>query len=159
MGGESSPQVSAKTSLGLHPPGLHDQQLWLTSCRKYESPTDPSAPSTQRSVTTNTHPSHESTRSPTIDFFRDCAVLVHEAQYPPEEYLQKVGWGHSSISNVAALVQLCGIKEWVVTHHDPAHTDDALFNKLLLQKAILKEFSIECRCQMAYDGLVLPLTV
>ena len=40
-----------------------------------------------------------------VRFFSGCDLLVHEAQYFPEEYRQKEGWGHSSVSNATALVQ------------------------------------------------------
>lgn len=40
-----------------------------------------------------------------IEFFKNCDFLIHEAQYTPIEYLTKVGWGHSSVSNIAVLIK------------------------------------------------------
>lgn len=92
-----------------------------------------------------------------IDFFSNCDLLIHEAQYTPEEYLKKVGWGHSSVSNACVLVKYCGVKEWIVTHHDPSHQDEKLRSMLKLHQDILHDCSIDCQVNMAYDGLIYPL--
>jgi phosphoribosyl 1,2-cyclic phosphodiesterase/ActR/RegA family two-component response regulator len=92
-----------------------------------------------------------------IDFFQNCQFLVHEAQYSPIEYRTKVGWGHSSISNAAVLIREAGIKEWIITHHDPMHTDLDLLKKDQLQLDILEDGQIPCTTRMAYDGFLIPL--
>ena len=92
-----------------------------------------------------------------ISFFKDCDLLIHEAQYTPSEYRTKVGWGHSSVSNAAALVQMTGVKDWMITHHDPKHTDYDLLKKVQLQYDILEDLEIECRVRMAFDTLTIPL--
>lgn len=92
-----------------------------------------------------------------IQFFKNCDLFIHEAQYTPLEYQKKVGWGHSSISNASILAKCAGIKEWIITHHDPKHTDDELLQKLQLHKEILEECRIHCNLEMAYDGMVIPL--
>jgi ribonuclease BN (tRNA processing enzyme) len=92
-----------------------------------------------------------------IDFFKHCDLFIHEAQYTPLEYQKRVGWGHSSISNASILAKYAGVKEWIITHHDPKHTDEQLLQKLQLHKEILEECHIRCNIQMAYDGMVVPL--
>lgn len=88
-----------------------------------------------------------------LDFYKGCEVIVHEAQYTPDEYKSKVGWGHSSISNAAIFIKYCKPKEWVFTHHDPTHTDDMLREKLLLHKTILRDCGIDTYSVRAYEGL------
>lgn len=88
-----------------------------------------------------------------IDFFKPCDVLIHEAQYTPLEYQRRVGWGHSSISNAVILCKHAHIQEWIVTHHDPKHTDELLREKLQLQEDILKECNHHCHVQMAFDTM------
>jgi ribonuclease BN (tRNA processing enzyme) len=92
-----------------------------------------------------------------IHFLSDCDLLVHEAQYSSQEYAKKIGWGHSSISNTIALIKETKIKNWLVTHHDPKHTDDDL--KQAEQKAqdILKQHKIPCLAEWIGDGFVLDL--
>jgi phosphoribosyl 1,2-cyclic phosphodiesterase len=92
-----------------------------------------------------------------IKFYQGCDLLVHEAQYFPAEYQKKVGWGHSSLSNAAALMQHCKPKEWMITHHDPQNSDEDILNKLQMAKDIMEECKIPCSVRMAFDGLVLPI--
>lgn len=92
-----------------------------------------------------------------INFFKSCDLFIHEAQYTPHEYQKRVGWGHSSISNASILAKYAGAKDWIVTHHDPKHTDEELFKKLQLHKEILEDCHIHCNVEMAFDGMVIPL--
>jgi DNA-binding response OmpR family regulator len=92
-----------------------------------------------------------------IDFFKDCDILIHEAQYTPKQYAAKIGWGHSSMSNVAILIKFANIKEWIITHHDPDDTDELLRQKLELLRLILEECKISCNVQLAYDGFKLSV--
>ena len=92
-----------------------------------------------------------------IEFLSDCDTLVHEAQYFPEEYLNKVGWGHSSISNATALVKHLNIKEWLVAHHDPKHTDKDLQIKFELHREVLNEAEVDCLFRHARDDYIVPL--
>lgn len=92
-----------------------------------------------------------------VEFFKGCDLFIHEAQYSPEEYKEKVGWGHSSISNAAVLAKYCEAPEWFITHHDPKHTDEKLFKKFQLHKDIMTDCQIPTHVHMAYDGLILSI--
>ncbi|MGE0832762.1 MAG: response regulator [Simkaniaceae bacterium] len=91
-----------------------------------------------------------------IDFLKDCDTIVHEAQYFPEEYYRKTGWGHSSIPNATVLMKYTGCKDWIVTHHDPNHKDNDLQVKLQLHHDIIEECNLKIHVDIAYDGLMLP---
>jgi phosphoribosyl 1,2-cyclic phosphodiesterase len=54
---------------------------------------------------------------------RGVDILLHDGQYTEEEYRQRVGWGHSSISQAVRLADLAGVRELVLIHHDPDHAD------------------------------------
>jgi phosphoribosyl 1,2-cyclic phosphodiesterase len=60
------------------------------------------------------------------DLARDADILIHDAQYTSEEYDERVGWGHSRVSDAVSLAQLAGAKRLVTFHHDPAHDDREL---------------------------------
>lgn len=92
-----------------------------------------------------------------IKFFSDCDFLIHEAQYTPIEYQKKVGWGHSSITNATALITHAKINEWIITHHDPKHTDLDLLMKMQMQYDIFDDLQYACRPRMAFDGMTVPL--
>lgn len=88
-----------------------------------------------------------------IQFLSDVDVLIHEAQYSPDEYTSKIGWGHSSVSNACVLVKFAGVRRWIVTHHDPLADDDSLERKLSVTRRILKDLDHECTVVHGYDGM------
>ncbi len=92
-----------------------------------------------------------------IQFLTDCDMIVHEAQYFPEEYEKKVGWGHSSISNATVLIKHTGCQEWLVTHHDPQHSDDDLHIKLQMHRDVIADCHLHTNVRLAFDGMTLPL--
>jgi phosphoribosyl 1,2-cyclic phosphodiesterase len=59
-------------------------------------------------------------------------LLIHDAQYGPEEYETRVGWGHSSLSHTVQFAALAGVKKLVPFHHDPAH-DDRFLERMLTE--------------------------
>lgn len=63
----------------------------------------------------------------------DADVLLHDAQYTEDEYPLHVGWGHSSVSHVVSFARRSGVRQLVLFHHDPRHTDPAL--ETLLERA------------------------
>lgn len=91
--------------------------------------------------------------SQVIDFLTGTDTLIHEAQYTPDEYPKKVGWGHSSVANACVLMKLAKIKHWVVTHHDPLHDDAFLEAKLQLTRQILDEIGHTMQVENGHDGM------
>jgi phosphoribosyl 1,2-cyclic phosphodiesterase len=53
-------------------------------------------------------------------------LLIHDAQYTPDEYAERVGWGHSTLDDALAFARLARVGQLVAFHHDPAHDDDML---------------------------------
>lgn len=91
---------------------------------------------------------------PMIDFLDGCDILVHEAQYTPEEYRQTVNYGHSSVSNACFLAKITGTRRWIITHHDPLHSDDFLRDKLNLTRQLLASLDHPIHVTNGYDGLI-----
>ena len=86
-----------------------------------------------------------------IDFLSECDLLIHEAQYSAEEYLDKEGWGHSSIENTALLIEKTKISNWLVTHHDPKHEDRKLNLAAKQAKKFLRQRRIPCSVKWIAD--------
>ncbi|HSM02832.1 MAG TPA: MBL fold metallo-hydrolase [Acidimicrobiia bacterium] len=61
-----------------------------------------------------------------FDLARGADVLIHDAQYTEEEYLDRIGWGHSTLQHAIALATLAEVATLVPFHHDPEHSDDML---------------------------------
>ncbi|MEO6034431.1 MAG: response regulator [Verrucomicrobiota bacterium] len=89
-----------------------------------------------------------------IRFLSDVDLVIHEAQYLPEEYTTKIGWGHSSVSNASLLMKLAGVRRWIVTHHDPGHDDVFLESKLNVTRQILEEIGQMIQVSHGYDGMM-----
>lgn len=53
-------------------------------------------------------------------------VLVYDAQFTPEEYETKKGWGHSTWLEAVQVARDAGVKQLVLAHHDPSHSDAML---------------------------------
>ncbi|MFN0315670.1 MAG: MBL fold metallo-hydrolase [Burkholderiales bacterium] len=53
-------------------------------------------------------------------------LLLHDAQYTDEEYLSRVGWGHSSVTDAFAFAVMSQTRHLVPFHHDPEHSDEFL---------------------------------
>jgi phosphoribosyl 1,2-cyclic phosphodiesterase len=62
-------------------------------------------------------------------------LVLHDAQYTADEYEQRVGWGHSRVTDAVDLAQLAGARRLVTFHHDPAHNDATLDEMLGVAQA------------------------
>jgi phosphoribosyl 1,2-cyclic phosphodiesterase len=62
-------------------------------------------------------------------------LVLHDAQYTADEYEERVGWGHSRVTDAVDLVKLAGARRLVTFHHDPAHNDETLDEMLGVARA------------------------
>ena len=53
-------------------------------------------------------------------------LLIHDAQYTPEELEEKKGWGHSSWLQAVEVAEQAGVRRLACFHHDPEHDDEFL---------------------------------
>ena len=81
-------------------------------------------------------------------------VLIHDAQYTPEEYAgtagrggPKTGWGHSTFDEAAKLAAAAGVKRLILFHHDPMQSDADVRQKEERAKAFFPNVTA------AYEGL------
>ena len=59
--------------------------------------------------------------------------------YFDEEYVSKVHWGHSPLSEVCRLAHLAEVERLWIHHHDPDQNDDDIARKLDFCATKLKE--------------------
>ena len=71
------------------------------------------------------------------DFARASDVLITDCTYLDEEYPQKIGWGHSSVSQVASLAGRARPKALYLFHHDPDQSDAVIDTKLARMRELL----------------------
>lgn len=61
-----------------------------------------------------------------IDFCRGVDLLIHDAEYTPEEYEQVAGYGHSTYTDALELALEAGVGAFALFHHNRERTDDQL---------------------------------
>jgi phosphoribosyl 1,2-cyclic phosphodiesterase len=59
-----------------------------------------------------------------VKFVSGAQVLVHDAQYLPEEMPSRYGYGHSDYLQAVELARKAGVERLILTHHDPTRSDD-----------------------------------
>jgi len=57
------------------------------------------------------------------DHAQNADILIMDTQYTPAQYESKRGWGHSTWLEATRIARDCGVKQLVLFHHDPSHTD------------------------------------
>lgn len=87
-------------------------------------------------------------------FGHGARVLIHDAQYEPEEMAARRGWGHSDWLSVVALARQIGVERLILTHHDPDRTDDQV--EAMLEKARLAA-GRALWVDAAHEGMTLAL--
>lgn len=86
---------------------------------------------------------------------QDVDLLLHDAQYFDEEYDEKLGWGHSSVSGAVGFAAAVGARRLVLFHHDPTHSDETLERLEEQARSIGAEHGPPV---LAREGMVLDLT-
>ena len=46
-------------------------------------------------------------------------MLIYDAQFTPEEYRSRMGWGHGTWLEGTKVAQQAGVSQLVLFHHDP----------------------------------------
>ncbi len=90
-------------------------------------------------------------------FLSGADLVIHDAQYTPEEYRQKKNWGHSTYQYVVEIAVAAGVRRLALTHHDPNH-DDRFLDELEqsardMARAVGSNLEVFC----AYEGCELAL--
>jgi len=91
------------------------------------------------------------------DFARDADVLIHDSTYTPEEYVNRVGWGHSHYLFTLKVAAEGNIRRLVLFHHDPSHNDAKIDD--ILQKCrneiVVRKYKFDCIA--AAEGMVIEI--
>ena len=86
---------------------------------------------------------------------READLLIQDAQYTPEEYAHRVGWGHSTYLDALQLAQQAQAKRLVLFHHDPSHTDAEVDRMVAQCGAESAQRGLTLECLGAAEGQVL----
>jgi phosphoribosyl 1,2-cyclic phosphodiesterase len=97
----------------------------------------------------------ESVADTVLELAEGTDVLIHDAQYTPEEFAEKSHWGHCTIDYAVKVGKDARAKRVVLFHHDPSHGDDDLDR--LVAEARTKAGPNAPEIVAAYEGLRLAL--
>jgi phosphoribosyl 1,2-cyclic phosphodiesterase len=92
-----------------------------------------------------------------FDFVRDADVLIHDATYTPEEYINRVGWGHSHYLFTLKTAAEGNVKKLVLFHHDPSHSDDQVDEIVKICRREIQTRRYQFECIAAAEGMELEL--
>jgi len=84
-------------------------------------------------------------------------LLICEAQYTPDEYKMKRGWGHSTFADILDLAQKAEVKRMALFHHDPLHDDAKLDARLVDSLALISSRKLAIECFAAKEGQIVEL--
>lgn len=83
-------------------------------------------------------------------------VLIHDAQFTPDEYERRRYWGHSTAEYAVHVGATSGAKKLVLFHHDPSHSDDEVDRLFGIASDLAGRGSLH-EVVAAYEGLVLKI--
>lgn len=89
-----------------------------------------------------------------VSFAKDCNLLIHDAQYTTEDYLDsyvpKQGYGHSTFDMAVDCKNQANAEKLVFFHYDPCYDDEKL-------NSIKEQYNYDENIIMAYEGLEIDL--
>lgn len=92
-----------------------------------------------------------------VQFISNADLLIHDTQYFPEEYLQRITWGHSPYTYTVDLAVKGKVKQLVLFHHDPDHDDETVSQIAELSNQRLAEKNYPIPCIPAREGSILEI--
>lgn len=92
-----------------------------------------------------------------FDFCRGADLLLHDATYTPEEYIDRVGWGHSHYLFALRVAAEAEVKKLVLFHHDPTHSDEKVDDILRKSRNEVKTRGYKFECEAAAENMVLVI--
>jgi len=65
-------------------------------------------------------------RNDYVTFCKDADLIIHDAEYTPDDYLHTRGWGHSTYTDALTLALDSGAARLGLFHHNQDRTDDQI---------------------------------
>lgn len=90
-------------------------------------------------------------------FIENADLLIADAQYTEEEYHEKIGWGHTSISTILDIAYDAKVKQLAMFHHDPQHSDKFLDEVWLKNRSKYRSTNRKMDIFWAREGITLAI--
>ncbi len=92
-----------------------------------------------------------------LKFMMNADILIHDAQYTPEDYARKRGWGHSCYIDTVNCAIDARVKSLYLYHLDPNYPDDMIDRLHDHALQIIRERGSDLQCSVAREGLTVGL--
>ncbi len=92
-----------------------------------------------------------------LAFIRDIDILIHDAQYTPDDYSTKRGWGHSCFFDAVRFAIQANVKTLYLFHHDPSYDDDKIAEIEAECRHFIEEQNSSLICLVAREGMTVKL--
>ena len=99
----------------------------------------------------------EEQRWRSIEFMAGADALIHDAQYTPEDYQKKRGWGHSNYLDTVGSAIDGDVKSLFLFSHDPNYDDEVLERLQAESQAVVSKRQSKMPCQLAREGTIVDL--
>jgi phosphoribosyl 1,2-cyclic phosphodiesterase len=92
-----------------------------------------------------------------IEFVRGVDLLIQDAQYTPEEYSERRGWGHGSTDYVTDVAVQAGARRAALFHHEPTHADEVIDAMIESARSRAREAGSDVELFAATEGVEIDL--
>jgi CheY-like chemotaxis protein len=90
-------------------------------------------------------------------FMEGADLVIHDAQYTPEEYGPKKTWGHSTYEYAVRVAAAAGVRQVALTHHDPSHDDQFIADMERRARVLALDCGTGLDAFCAYEGCELVI--
>ena len=92
-----------------------------------------------------------------VQFLDQTDLYIGEAQYTDEEYRERIGWGHSSISATVEVALEAKVRALAFYHHDPLHDDPTVAAMAETAHRLIESHGSSLHCFAAREGQVIEV--
>ncbi|MBF0224403.1 MAG: MBL fold metallo-hydrolase [Desulfobacterales bacterium] len=89
-----------------------------------------------------------------VEFSKGADLLIHDAEYTPNEYIRQTEWGHSDFIKTLDLAIKSGVKQLGLFHLNQDRTDNDMDAMVEICKHIIEEERLNLKCfGVAYNAV------
>ena len=99
----------------------------------------------------------EEQRGRVTEFMRDADILIHDAQYTPEDYQRKRGWGHSCYIDTVNSAIDANVKHLFLFSYDPNYDDEQVDEMHERARELQQQRQAAMLCHKTREGYIIEL--
>lgn len=81
-----------------------------------------------------------------VDYCQDVDLLIHDAEYTPQEYNKRQTWGHSSYTDTVDLAIKANVKNLGMFHHNQDRNDKEIDKIIKSSRDIIRKQQAKVKC-------------